>query len=79
MGEVMQFHQLKRRDFVALLGGAAVPWPIAARAHQAAMPVIGWLATAPDIRQNPDVTGFFIGLNESPSNFHGWGAATTSC
>jgi putative ABC transport system substrate-binding protein len=60
----MQIGQLKRREFLALAGGAA-PWPLAVRAGPAAMPVIGFMsAISPDISKSL-VEAFRRGLKEN--------------
>jgi putative ABC transport system substrate-binding protein len=55
---------MKRREFITLLG-SAVTWPLAARAQQRAMPVIGFMSTLSPESISKPVAGFHQGLKET--------------
>jgi putative ABC transport system substrate-binding protein len=56
---------MRRREFFGLIGGAAVAWPVVARAQQAAMPVIGYLSARSAEVDGPMLAAFRRGLFET--------------
>jgi putative ABC transport system substrate-binding protein len=59
----MQFDQLKRREFLTLLGGTTA-WPLGARAQQPAMPVVGFLSSLSVLVTSKRISSFGQGLTE---------------
>jgi hypothetical protein len=78
VGERMQFDQLKRREFITLLGGAAAAWPLAARAQQAGKVFrIGFvgLPTADSLPKRPEA--FRTGLRDLGIRRDGMSSSST--
>jgi putative ABC transport system substrate-binding protein len=64
-GFLMPFDQFNRRHFVTVLGGAAASWPLAARAQQPTLPVIGFLDGGSAWESANLVVAFLQGLNRT--------------
>ena len=56
---------MQRREFIILLGGTAVAWPLTVRAQQPAMPVVGFIRSTSAATSKPLVAAFRKGLAEA--------------
>ena len=56
---------VRRRDFIKVIVGSAVPWPLAAHAQQPALPVVGFVNIASAKGYAPQVSAFLKGLSEA--------------
>ena len=56
---------MRRRDFISLLGGGAVAWPLAARSQQAVVAVVGYLSSYSPEEGESRAAAFRRGLQEA--------------